>query len=150
MARDIERLKAKQLYTEEGKSVGEISAMLGVPEKTVYRWKSEATDTDGDWDKDREAMQLTGLSAYKQTLLLALKQLRAMAVSGDIDPRKADALNKVIKSAKSLAKDIDKRGNILLGMNEFLEFLRQDHEDVLESLTPYLSEFGSWVKRKYP
>ena len=150
MARDIDKLKAKQLYTEEGKDVKEISSMLGVPEKTVYRWKSEAEGSDDDWDRDREAIHLTGHSAYKRMLAIAVKQLSDIAVSGEIDPRKADALQKVIKSAKSLAKDMDRRGNILLGMTEFTEFLRESHADQLETLQPFLIEFGTWVKKKYP
>ena len=150
MARDIDRLKAKQLYTEEGKSIKDISIVTGVPEKTIYRWKQEADGTDDDWDTTRETLQLTGVSAGQSMIALAIKQLKEMSVSGEIDARKADAFTKIVKSARSLLRDIDKRGNVLLGLNEFIEFLRESHPDQLDALQPYIIEFGSWVKRKYP
>jgi uncharacterized protein YjcR len=145
MAYSTERHEAKRLYVEEGKSIKEVSATLSVNEKTLYRWKE-----DDGWDKDKETLALTGVSAYKNMLLLAVKQLQKMATDETIDARQADALNKIVKSAKSLAKDIDKRGNIMLGISEFVEFLRESHPETLAGLQPFLVEFGTWVKRKYP
>jgi uncharacterized protein YjcR len=145
MARNNDRLNAKRLYIEENKEISDIALQLDVPEKTVYRWRAEE-----GWDKDRETMKLTGVSAYKNMMLIAVRQLEEMATSGEIDARKADALNKVIKAAKSLSKDIDKRGNILLGVGEFVTFMREEHSEFLMTLVPYLTEFGTWVKHRYP
>lgn len=145
MSRHLKRLKAKLLYVEEGKSHEEIAALVGVSETTVRSWSRK----DG-WETDREAMLLTDVTAYKQMLLMAVKQLQKMAAAGEIDPDKVDVLHKVIRTAKMLGRDIDRRGNILLGLNEFVEFLRELHPDALGNLQPYLIEFGSWVKRKYP
>jgi transposase-like protein len=150
MARDIDRLQAKQLYTQDGKTIKEISIVLGVPEKTIYRWKQESDGTDDDWDAIREVLQLTGVSAGKNVIALAVKKLSEMAASGEVDAGKADAIIKIVKVARSLLRDIDKRGNILLGLNEFIEFLRESHPEQLDALQPYIIEFGSWVKRKYP
>ncbi|TAK51459.1 MAG: DUF1804 family protein [Bacteroidetes bacterium] len=145
MAYSKERLEAKRLYVEEGKSVKEISTTINVPEKSVYRWS-----LDDGWEKERETMAMTGVSALKNMLLIAVRQLQEMASGGEIDARKADAIMKVVKAAKSLGKDLDKRGNILLGISEYVEFLRTEHPDTLVEMQPYLVEFGNWVKRKYP
>jgi transposase-like protein len=145
MAHTTERFEAKRLYCEDGKTIKEVALVTGVNEKTLYRWKE-----DDEWDKDRQAMQLSGVSAYKSMISIAVRKLEEMATSGEINASDADALQKVVKSARSLSKDIDKRGNILLGIGEFVLFLRDLHPDQLEGMQALISEFGGWVKRKYP
>lgn len=145
MAYSEERIRSKRLYVEEGKSIKEISTMEGINEKTLYRWREEE-----EWDNDRETMQFTGVAAYKHMMAMAVKKLEEMAKTGTINPKDADAFMKIVKGARSMAKDIDKRGNILLGLGEFIQFVRENHPDFLGELQPRLSEFGTWVKRKYP
>lgn len=145
MAYTVEKLKAKQLYTEEGKTIKEIAVVTGIPEKTLYRWKEQEA-----WDKDREAMQLTGITTMKQTLAHITEELGKIVLNKEAPKGKADELYKLWKMARDMNKEIDKRGNILLGMNEFVEFLRSEHDDFLPDFEPYLVEFGSWVKKKYP
>ena len=143
MAR-VEKSDAKRMYCEEGLLVPEISKRLTVPEKTVYRWKEEE-----GWDRDREAMKMTSFSAYKQALKIAIDKLTSIALSGQIDVKEADALTKIIKSAKSLYKDVDVLGNVLLGMSEFSDFLQDRSPETLEKLLPWISEFGQAMSKKY-
>lgn len=145
MAYTVEKLKAKQLYTQEGKTIKEIAIVLGLPEKTIYRWKDKE-----DWDKDREALHLTGITTMRETLAHIINELRNIVVNKEAPPGKADELYKLYKMTKDMNKGIDARGNILLGMNELVEFFRTNHPEFLSDLEPYLVEFGSWVKRKYP
>jgi len=149
VARKIERMDAKQLYTEELKEVPEISTKLNVPEATVYRWKQEDKDKGVDWDKEREAIRMTSSSSYKQALKIAIDQLNNVASTGDIDPRKADALIKVIKAAKSLYPGVDSLGNIYLAMSEFVDFMQERDPEELKKLQPFLTEFGSEMSKKY-
>ena len=149
MARRLERLDAKRLFIEERIEIPEISKRLNVPEKTVYRWKQEDRDAGADWDQDREQVVMTSLSAYKMTLKIAIDQLKAVASSGEINVKNADAIVKMIKAAKSLYKDVDNLGNILLAMTEFTEFLAERDPEILMKLQPYLSEFGTTMQRKY-
>ncbi len=66
-----------------------------------------------------------------------------------INPSEVYALRQLILSAKSLQKEIDNYGNIILAMTEFTEFMAErDHEE-LERLQPFLSEFGSLMSKKY-
>jgi transposase-like protein len=149
MARNFDRLRAKQLYIEETKGVKEIAALLGVPEKTIYRWRDDAKGTPEDWDKDREIVQLTPLAASKRMLILAIKKLDEMVATGSFDSKSADAFAKTVKSVRTLQKDVDIPGNILLGMNEFIEYLREHHPDRLEGIEDLVIEFGSAVRKKY-
>jgi transposase-like protein len=149
MARRIERLDARRLYTEELLPIAEIAKRLKVPENTVYRWKIEDSERGQDWDKDRETMRLTSFSAYKQAIKIAVDRLTAMATSGEIDFKDADGLTKIIKAAKSLYRDVDSLGNILLAMNEFTDFLAERSPETLEVLSPWLTEFGQVMSKKY-
>ena len=146
MSHDITtKLEAKRLFIEEGRSVKEICAQFGLNEKTVYRWRDEE-----GWEKDRETISLTGVSTLKQSMLLAVRAMEKMVQAGEINARDVDAIMKLIKGAKSLSRDIDKRGNIMLGLSEFVEFMRENHQENLQGLQLFLVEFGNWVKRKYP
>ena len=153
MARKIERLDAKRLYCEELKEIPEISKMLNVPEQTVYRWKTEDKEQGTDWDKEREAIRNTSYSAAKQ-MLLALnsrmtKMVEEIKTSGKIDGSEVYALRQLILSIKSMEKNVDSLGNIMLAMNEFTDFLSQRDQKILQDLSPYLIEFGNEMSKKY-
>jgi transposase-like protein len=149
MARKIERLDARRLYCEELKEIPEIAKQLNIPEQSVYRWRANDKKRGVDWDADRESMRMTSFSAYKQTLKIAIDKLNQIAVSGEIDTKQADAIVKIIKAAKSLHKDVDSLGNILLAMSDFTEFLQDRDSEILEKLQPYLVEFGTVMQKKY-
>jgi len=149
MARRIERLDARRLYCEDLIEIPEIAIKLNVPEKTVYRWKLEDAKKGNDWDKDREQMRMTSFSAYKQTLKIAIDKLREIAAGGEINVKDADAITKMIKAAKSLHKDVDTLGNILLATSEFVDFLQDRSPETLDKIYPYISEFGQVMSRKY-
>lgn len=149
MARKIERMDAKQLYTEELKEVPEISTKLNVPEATVYRWKQEDKEQGVDWDKEREAIRMTSSSAYKKVLKIVIDKLSAVAAAGTVDAREADSIVKMIKSAKSLNKDVDSLGNIYLAIQEFVDFMDERDSEMLKKLQPYLTEFGNAMSKKY-
>lgn len=149
MARKLARLDAKRFYIEERIELPEISKRLNVPEATIRRWRQEDLAAGSDWDQEREQIGMTSFSAYKQTLKIAIDQLKSIATTGEVDVKTADAIVKIIKSAKSLYKDVDSLGNILLAMTEFTDFLAERDPDALSKLQPYLSEFGTTMQRKY-
>ena len=149
MARKIERLDAKRLYCEELKEIPEIARLLNVPEKTIYRWKAEEREKGADWDKEREEIRNTSFSGYKKTLKLAIDMIDRMAATGEINAKDADAVQKVGKAVKSLYKEVDNLGNVLLTMNEFAEFMAEREPELLDKLQPYIVEFGTTMSKKY-
>lgn len=144
MARNIERLKAKKFFTEEGKTVPEISVALGVPVKTVYAWAKKDA-----WEKDRETVVLSGMASINDLKILAAKEIEAMRAAGTIDSKRADALVKVFTFADKLGKGMNHRQNILLGVKALTRFLAENHPEALDNLKPFLIEFGDWVKERF-
>lgn len=145
MAHKIERIEAKRLYLEEKLSLEEIAKrMPQVSIASLYRWSKEES-----WDKEREEVALTSYGAYKRVLQLAADKITEIAQSGQIDARAADAVTKLLKSVKTLFKDVDAYGNILLAVGELTEFLAERDHDLLEKLHPFLVEFGSAMSKKY-
>jgi transposase len=149
MARKIERIDARRFYIEEIMEIPEIAKRLNVPEKTVYRWKADDKLKGADWDKEREEIRDTSFTAYKKTLKLAVDMVENMANTGVISSQSADAVQKVVKAVKSLYKEVDSLGNILLAIGEFIEFLSERDPDMVEKLQPYLADFGNSMSKKY-
>lgn len=153
MARKLERLDAKRLYIEELKEIPDIAKQLNVPEKTLYRWKSEDAAKGIDWDAEREEIRLTSFSAAKQMLRAVVTRLGSMveeiARDGKINPSEVYAVRQLLKSVKEIEKDVDKLGNILLAMEEFTDFLASRAPDLLQKLHPYLIEFGNEMSKKH-
>ena len=153
MAHKLARIHAKRLYCEETKEIPEIAKLIDVPESTVRRWKSEDAAAGNDWDREREEILTTSFSAVKQMLRAATSRLASMVTeiqtSNKINPSEVYALRQLILSAKSLQKEIDNYGNIILAMTEFTEFMAERDNEELQRLQPYLSEFGSVMSKKY-
>ena len=153
MAHKIARIDAKRLYCEENKEIPEIAKLTETPESTVRRWKSEDAAAGNDWDKEREEILTTSFSAVKQMLRAATSRLATMVgeIERDhkINASEVYALRQLILSAKSLQREIDNYGNIILAMTEFTEFIQERDPQELQRLQPYLSEFGAAMSKKY-
>jgi len=153
MARKFEKMQARRLYIEEKKEVPEIAKMLNVPESTVFRWRLEDKEAGVDWEKDREAINMTSFSAAKSMLRAVVTRLDSMvkeiAETNKINPGEVYALRQLLKSAKEIQKDVDALGNIMLMMEEFTDFLAQRDPAKLQDLHPYIVEFGNAMSNKY-
>lgn len=153
MARKFEKMQARRLFIEEMKEIPEIARMLNVPEKSVYRWKSEDKEAGVDWQKDREAVSMTSFSAAKSMLRAVVTRLDSMvkeiAETNKINPGEVYALRQLLKSAKEIQKDVDALGNIMLMVEELTGFMGERDPEMLQRLHPYLVEFGNEMSRKY-
>lgn len=144
MAYTDKKLEAKRLYIEDGKAVKEIIELLGINEKTLYRWIQ-----DGKWEKEKEEIALTSINAYKQALKIAVDKLTKMAATGEINPAEADAIMKIVRSVKSLQKDVDNLGSILLMVAELTNYLSETSPEALQSLIPCLDGFRQAMSKKF-
>jgi transposase-like protein len=149
MALKVERLQAKQLYIEEKKTIEEIAKLLpNVSIQSLYRWCSEE-----NWDREREEISTTSYSAMKSMLRTAVARMmeieKDIKKDGKINSSEVYALRQLILSAKSLQKDVDNYGNIILTMQEFTDFLAERTPEILKQLEPYLIEFGNTMSKKY-
>ena len=149
MAYKDEKLEAHRLFVEESKSVEEISKLMPkVAIQSIYRWCA-----DGGWQKEKEEISLTSFSAVKSMLQAAVSRMGTMVGEiqrdGKINSSEVYGLRQLILSAKSLQREIDNLGNILLAMGEFTAFLSEREPDLLKKLEPYLIEFGGTMSKKY-
>jgi hypothetical protein len=145
MAHKIERIEAKRLYLEENLSLEEIQKrMPQVSIASLYRWSG-----DEKWDAEREEVALTAFSSHRKILKMISDKLDEIAKTGVIDSGESDSLTKLAKTVKTLFKDVDSYGNIILAIGELTEFLAERDQELLEKLHPYLIEFGNVMSKKF-
>jgi hypothetical protein len=145
MSHKIERIEAKRLYLEENLSLEDIQKrMPQVSIASLYRWSAEEK-----WDAEREEVALTAFSSHRTILKMITKKLDEIAKSGVIYPSESDSLTKLAKTVKTLFRDIDSYGNIILAVGEFTEFMAERDQELLDKLHPYLIEFGNAMSKKY-
>jgi len=145
MAYKVERIEAKRLYLEENMALEDIQKrMPQVSVASLYRWCAEEK-----WDAEREEVALTAYSSHRKLLKMISDKLDAIAKSGIIDSSESDSLTKLAKIVKTVFKDVDSYGNIILAIGEFTEFLSERDKDLLDKLHPYLIEFGNAMSKKY-
>jgi transposase-like protein len=153
MSRKLERADAKRLYCEEMMEIAEISRQRGIPEKTIYRWRKQDAEKGSDWDKEREEIRITPLSAYKQSfraLVAKLAQLAQDMEKGEKpDYKYLHGITELAGIVRKMGDQVDMLGNVLLAMREFTDFLAERDPAVLSQLRPYLQEFGTEMKKKY-
>ena len=144
MAYDVEFERAKELYAE-GKYPENISIMTGVPKQTIYRWIKE-----NDWKQQKTGRALNMYDALDKMLTLVGKKIEELATTEGIDERGLKSVGSILQHLERLEKKFNRRGNILLGINEFTEFKRERHPEGLKQWTEELTEFVSYIRTKYP
>ena len=168
MARKLERSDAKMLYCQEFKEVPEISAILTVPEKTVYRWKAEDKEQGTDWDKDRESFRRTPQARAQEIFAASINQFNElidqMKRDGKIDSQALFAVNKSLETFERMMKGQHMYPYILMMVSELTDYLTGEQAtitvkckecslsaevDLLQELVPYLKAFGEAMAKKY-
>lgn len=145
MSHKIERIEAKRLYLEENLSLEDINKRIPqVSLASLYRWSAEEK-----WDAEREEVALTAFSSHRTILKMISNKLNEIAKSGVINAGDSDSLTKLAKTVKTLFKDVDSYGNIILTIGELTEFLQDRDQELLAKLHPLLIEFGNLMSRKY-
>ena len=145
MSHKIERIEAKRLYLEENLSLEDINKRIPqVSLASLYRWSAEEK-----WDAEREEVALTAFSSHRTILKMISNKLNEIAKSGVINAGDSDSLTKLAKTVKTLFKDVDSYGNIILAIGELTEFLAERDQEMLEKLHPLLVEFGNMISKKY-
>lgn len=148
MARTLERTDAQLLYTQEMKDIKEISGILNVPEKTLYRWREE-----DEWDKNREAFRRTPQAKAQEVIVSVADKLSKLAdqmqADGKLDSQGLFALNKLLEQADRMNRSQHMYPYILQMTKELTDFLEEDHPELLEQLLPALKKFGERMAKKY-
>lgn len=153
MARKLERNDAYMFYVQDMKEIPEISELLKVPEKTLYRWKQEDVHAGKDWDKDREAFRATPTANANKMLQTSVarlgKLLDEIQAGNKLDAQEVYALKALYEMAERLTKGQHMYPYILAFTKEFTEFMDAEDPELLQQIIPHLSRFGEEMNKKY-
>jgi uncharacterized protein YjcR len=153
VARKTDRIDARMLYSMEMKEVAEISTILNVPEKTLYRWKQEDGKRGTDWDKDRESFRRTPAARAEELFEAAIKKFQEivdnMAEASAIDSQALFAVDKILDRYEKMRKRQHMYPYILTMVRELTELLEDENSELLQELVPYLKKFGELMAKKY-
>lgn len=144
MAYDVEFERAKVLYAE-GKYPDDISTMTGVPRATVYRWIKE-----NDWKQQKTGRAINMYDALDKMMDLVGKKIEELTTTEGIDERGLKSVGQILANLERLEKKFNRRNSILLGINEFTEFIRETHSEDVKQWSERLTEFVSYIRKKYP
>ena len=149
MAFKSEKLEARRIFIEEGKSIEQISAaMPHVSIQSIYRWAA-----DEKWQEEKDAIAMTSVSTSKQmlnTLVIQLgRMMETIKTTGVMNSSEVYSIRQLLLSVKALQKDVDNYGNVLLAIGEFTEWLAERDADALVKIQPLLIEFGNAMSKKY-
>jgi len=137
--------QAQGFYVNDGKSVEDISIMMKIPAKTLYRWKNEF-----EWDKALRSSGNVGMynELYNQ---FALELKKAVEDKKLTDPATADAL---LKTSKLMEKLLPKKlmlSNIFNMLEDITNYAKNHIEDdsFLKFWAKHLVEISDHLRRKY-
>lgn len=158
MAHDDQiRRKARQLYVHERKLLPMIALEIGVPERTIRRWKAEAAEKGDQWDVARAASSIASegldgflteavenfVTMYRATLD-DLKNTPDIPVAEKVKlfASLADSFNKIVSAAGRIAPKISELGVAMNVIKLLGEFISREHPDVAPALVEVLEPFG--------
>jgi DNA-directed RNA polymerase specialized sigma subunit len=98
MAKDRERSIARTYFTELGKTCTEISALIGVSEKTLSNWRAKE-----GWDDIRSA-RMSRVSVRTDNIRQIINGLAEQRIELDEDLKKAEIRGNAEETAKILQK----------------------------------------------
>ena len=145
MARTVsDRNKAKELYCVEGKKIKEISTILAVPEKTLYKWKHE-----GEWDSSLKQSGTIGMAIELQKCLIKSIQ-DAIENQTLTDPATSDALYKSLKLMEKLLPKKVMLANIFNMIADITNYLKTfGNDSFLTEWMRLLPEISDFLRKKY-
>lgn len=145
MAYEEEKALAQVMFEQDRRNAKEIHTQLGVPLQTVYRWIKE-----GNWKQYRTDKVLNKFEAYKNMQDLLSQKFQEIASQPGVSKEDLATLKGLISTLAEMGKTIDRRGTILLGMQEFVKFIRSEYPEKVNDFLAYFGEFPKWISKQYP
>lgn len=138
-------IQAETLYVREGKSLTEISKILPIRIQTLSNWKKK-----GEWDRKRDAFMRSSIVASEMLLEEAVSFMRKRKDSKEpLSPKEADAIVKIISSAKKLEEKSDFPGTALVVLGELMRFLKDRDREAAKALDRNIQDFSQYIWEKY-
>lgn len=136
---------ARQFYIIEGRSIAEISEILGLPVRTLHNWR-----VNKKWD--REIQDGGNVSLYlnmQKQFVVAVK--KAIDEGKLADPSTADSLWKTAKLMDRLMPAKVLLSNIFSFLEDLTKFFvaHVDNPEFLEIYQAQLPQLADWLRAKY-
>ena len=134
---------AKQLYLIEGKEINDIAKQIGVPFRTLMRWRKQEK-----WDSFLRTGNIElSMQVEKELIQLINKGIK----DGNLaDPKTADALSKLQKILNSLRPRRQILGNLLLFCEELANYASNcDDSEFAKAIQKHLPNIADHIKYKY-
>jgi len=135
---------AQGLYVIEGKSISDISNLLNIPEKTLYRWKHQY-----NWDSAVGSGTINLVGEMQKAFYGKVQE--AIQNGKLTDPSTADSLYKTSKLMEKLLPKKMMLANIFNMMDDIVAYSKSYIEDdvFIERLGKYLPEIADHLRKKY-
>ena len=133
--------EAFRLFSE-GKTLKEISRLIGVSEQSLCKWKA-----DDNWE-DRVDSLITTPGGAAAILREALAEYVSRIQASGIDKEVADSISKITASIRTLEGQEDFLGSCIRVMRRFGEFIRETRPKMTEEMQGVIQEFFSVVERE--
>ena len=132
---------AEEQYVKGGKSLQEISELIGVSTTTLSKWKAK-----GDWGKKRKDYLTRTRSGPVQRLRDKLYQLLDNA--DELDSKTVDQVSKIVAAIEKIDGGRDPLGSTIEVMSRFGKYIRDNEKDqaFVDQLTEHMQGFFSHVK----
>lgn len=138
-----ERIRAKQLYCEEGiTSYVKLADRVGVSRETISAWAKEE-----NWEKQRAQTLTTGANIARKIVKVLSKlvtQVEEVQDSGKTPmPEEIDRMLKYAETIRQLNEQYDRQGATVIAMNDFVDFvsMQPNEQELLKSLQRMLPKF---------
>lgn len=159
------RNKAFDLYVSERLPLILVAERMGLPFRTLARWKQTAQRTGADWDRARAARALT-LEGIKSAAAIVLEDyliqhkatLDGLRAAGDeVGPlqraevlsRLTDSFHKAMAAHAKLSPELSRLAVAMDVMQKFSDFLRVRHPQHVEIFLGVLDAFGEELSHAY-
>ncbi len=136
---------AEDLYVRQGKTLQDISELLGISMQTLSRWKQKY-----DWTERRRIYRVSmpgTIQILEDVLKEKIEQLRELQAQ-DVDGKQIDGITKLVASIQKLKREDDLRSQTIRVMSEFSRFIKQKNlkERELDLVINLVQEFFDFVR----
>jgi len=133
--------RAESLFIRDGKEIEEIAKILNVSKSTLYRLAKER-----DWRRRRLEYESSTMAISEKLMKLLSEDVKNL---DKLDSSSVDKIVKVVKSIKTLDRDVDMLGATVRVVDELVNFLRERFPGKFDDILKVLPEFMNYMREKY-
>lgn len=158
------RQKARSAYIYERLPLTLAAKKVDVSVQTLQNWKNKAKEAGDDWDKARDAMELSAKGLEEATAKMlrnhitqhnaTMEMLEDGTIAEPIERVKAlataaDSYSKLLAAHRKYSPQISELATALDVISFFSEYLEANHKGLLAGFIQVLEPFGEELSKRY-